>query len=763
MADPRFPQPEQDVSGNGDLPTYDAVAAEVGPNSRFGRWRSWVEKRAAERYSDLTPEVLERQRARGWGEEILNHGPSRTTPQLGLQTKNLITEPPNYPTSSVPSNPSPVPPQINEEILAPSHLRVSQFGSRFLPHSTAPIRCVLPLLADRFVLIGHDDGLSMLNMFPKEWTDDGISDNGPAAAQAKVIWEGEAVYQLTLVEVDHNGTDTPSGVVLALVGSCRENECSSKDVEGTKSLRMYSLSSIISLAKWAASSQYVQPLQMRGSTPGNPHRGTIRKGHHRPHMSITKGLKSLSLDNQPQAPPNPFRHESLSPVQTSPVISPSTSSVNSIFNDEYRGSRSSCTPSHSMDSIEQTWDLVDDLPLRWASDYVSLAISGSRLANTSVLFYDIWSDNASSGSKGALLAVATKSTILLYETPKGERAFRFVKEFYTPSSPRAMRFVYQSLTESMSRSMSDVGGVSTRTRSSPSKLTNHYRSTSSATPGIRYPSQLSLFLLFEKKAGIIRLTDSSVGEVELNDDGPPPAMSAGASLTPNASISSSSSRRNRASWDGFGFIKEKPSWTLPTQVELSSMPSTSVYLLTRSRRTHILQSPLPVDLPNTPPFRTLTWASAPKHVEARVCRPYAHDQEDHPPFLQLIAFGEDGIEVQEINLNQLTVRNRKGKSVANANAPIHAVSDVLGGETAPLCPGGLWHRPVHPDHPDLSRTDSVMSYMSALSYDDNDTEELAAKFISERGIYGWVRKGHSDWRVFWVGGTGREEAESDPL
>ena len=64
-----------------------------------------------------------------------------------------------------------------------------------------------------------------------------------------------SVYQLTLLEVDHNGTDTPTGVVLALVGSCREDESSSKDVEATKSLRMYSLSSIISLAKWAASSK----------------------------------------------------------------------------------------------------------------------------------------------------------------------------------------------------------------------------------------------------------------------------------------------------------------------------------------------------------------------------------------------------------------------------------------------------------------------------------------------------------------------------
>ena len=73
MADPLFPHPEQDASGNGDLPTYDALAAEAGPNSRlvhcpsgccrksqvavlcsrFGRWRQWVEKRSAS--GSLTP------------------------------------------------------------------------------------------------------------------------------------------------------------------------------------------------------------------------------------------------------------------------------------------------------------------------------------------------------------------------------------------------------------------------------------------------------------------------------------------------------------------------------------------------------------------------------------------------------------------------------------------------------------------------------------------------------------------------------------
>lgn len=177
----------------------------------------------------------------------------------------------------------------------------------------------------------------------------------------------------------------------------------------------------------------MQPLKLRGSTPGNPHRGSIRKGHYKSQLSITKGLKSLAIDNQAQTPPRPFRHDSMSPIHSSPGVSPSTSSVSSLFLDELRGPRLSFTPTQSMDSIEESWDVVEDLPLRWASDYVSLAISGSRLANTSVLSYDIWSDPTTTGRKGALLAVATKSTILLYETPKGERAFRFVKVSYPRS------------------------------------------------------------------------------------------------------------------------------------------------------------------------------------------------------------------------------------------------------------------------------------------------------------------------------------------
>lgn len=76
---------------------------------------------------------------------------------------------------------------------------------------------------------------------------------------------------------------------------------------------------------------------------------------------------------------------------------------------------------------EASWDVIEDQPLRWATDFVPLAVAGSRLVNISVLYYALWSDENRRGRGGQFLAVATKNNILLYETPRGERSFRFVK------------------------------------------------------------------------------------------------------------------------------------------------------------------------------------------------------------------------------------------------------------------------------------------------------------------------------------------------
>jgi len=76
---------------------------------------------------------------------------------------------------------------------------------------------------------------------------------------------------------------------------------------------------------------------------------------------------------------------------------------------------------------DSSWDIVDDFPLRWATDFTSLSSSGSRMSNTGVVSYALWHEGSSRSTRRALLAVATKSNIFLYETPKGERAFHFVK------------------------------------------------------------------------------------------------------------------------------------------------------------------------------------------------------------------------------------------------------------------------------------------------------------------------------------------------
>jgi hypothetical protein len=102
-------------------------------------------------------------------------------------------------------------------------------------------------------------------MFPQEWTQDGkITHKGPEEAQARLLWEGEgyvlapcrfvicvltirSVYQMSVLEEESIGDGNPQGVVLALVGL---DSGSPRESEGLRTLRMYSLTSLISLAKW---------------------------------------------------------------------------------------------------------------------------------------------------------------------------------------------------------------------------------------------------------------------------------------------------------------------------------------------------------------------------------------------------------------------------------------------------------------------------------------------------------------------------------
>lgn len=227
---------------------------------------------------------------------------------------------------------------------------------------------------------------------------------------------------MSLLEMEETGESTPQGVALLLVGS--DPECA-KEQEYTRNLRMYNLASLISLAKWAISPkvccttpwklsdikiimQCIKPLNIHRPPNWHPHRSTMKKNRqHKQTGSFAKSLRSLMTDtSQDVEPPPPSSYQEM--LQASP------------------GSDAEPKSPLQRSSTLASWDVVEDLPLRWATDYVPLAAPGSRLMHSPVSTYALWrNDEHARGS--ALLAVAVKSAVLLYESPKGERAFRFVK------------------------------------------------------------------------------------------------------------------------------------------------------------------------------------------------------------------------------------------------------------------------------------------------------------------------------------------------
>ncbi|KAG2013152.1 hypothetical protein CC2G_010089 [Coprinopsis cinerea AmutBmut pab1-1] len=688
-----------------------------------------------------------------------------THPPLHIQTSNLsIHDTPQPPIRDDASLPLP----FVSQSIPPSHLKINQFGSRFLPHATSQIRCILPLMADRLVLIGHDEGLSVLDMFPKDWNENGeVTIKQPNEAQAHLIWKGETIYQMTILELEESGEGTLQGVVLALVGPEPDSPSGTHKDSDFRVLRMYNLGSLTSLARWAVAQKGSRPLDLYRPSHWQAQQQSPRK--HRPQGSIARSLKSLITDT----PPNPPQAAEPTASYHSFLTSPSSGSP-------YRtGGASERESPIRQNSEDSTWDVVDDLPLRWATDFVPLASPGSRLANTSVIAYATWADKNRRGSTGGqLLAIATKNSILLYESPKGERAYRFVKDFYTPLQPKNLTFFDQLVQQEIGL---DSPGKHTRSGSAASIRPVINDQTNGNT--INYGTQLSLFVVFEKKASWIRIADSSVGEFELKEDGGPPPNIMGQfghreGLTPSNSISSVTQRtRSRLSFD----IRESVArWILPTRCELpipielnqfsSNAPATRpVYLLTRGRRTHILPCPLPTKSTSVVPLHVIFWKNTPKNIAVRICNPTRgcitappRFSRHKPTLLQAVAFGENGLEVYETTVLSMFSGQGKGKgrSVSSPFDSVRAEED-LGGDTGFLLSGGNW------DQADelygggsLDRSDTYAPG-SATSYSSLESEAIVSVLRDEIGMYGWCRKGLNDYRIFWVGGSYDDVNEED--
>lgn len=91
---------------------------------------------------------------------------------------------------------SPTAPLAVGQSLEPCQLALQNFGSRFLPHSKTPITAALPLMGDRYLLIGHEEGLDVLDMMPED-----SYEGNPRDARTRAVWRGERRVMLTVCSV----------------------------------------------------------------------------------------------------------------------------------------------------------------------------------------------------------------------------------------------------------------------------------------------------------------------------------------------------------------------------------------------------------------------------------------------------------------------------------------------------------------------------------------------------------------------------------
>ena len=317
---------------------------------------------------------------------------------------------------------------------------------------------------------------------------------------------------------------------------------------------------------------------------------------------------------------------------------------------------------------------------------------------------------------------------------------------------RSLAFIQQAIPDTTPRYPSEsVSGRFHSHKRSESGITLRglVHTSSSSNITFSYGTHLGLFIVFDKKAVWVRLGDSAVGEVELADDDE--ALPVSHLFSRISTVSTATLRtRARLSLD----IRESiAKWLVPVRCELPVPGQIDtlrpVYIITRGKRTHIIPCPFPTRSPPTPPLHAFFWKSSPKHISPRVIHS-KNDPISEPPLLQLVAFSDTGIEVQETTL---TFLKNKGKGRAMPHDLVKAEEDI-GGETGFLAVGGNWDQ--------LDNLYGSQTPVSGQSIESMDSVDLIERMRRDEGIYAWYRKGSEDWRVFWVGGDrSTQDTDSD--
>ncbi len=161
--------------------------------------------------------------------------------------------------------------------LNPTHLTYRKFGSRFLPHSIAPIRCLVSTMDGDLLLSGTADGLLAMQA-----TVDGVEDS----STARMLISGEAFLHMQIVSLRENLVPgkTPHGTLLALVqpydtdpGKRWSSEAETARSLHPAELRLYQLGSLVSLARCAFAMDNFQSLSTTAGA-GTLIRDGLRRG-----------------------------------------------------------------------------------------------------------------------------------------------------------------------------------------------------------------------------------------------------------------------------------------------------------------------------------------------------------------------------------------------------------------------------------------------------------------------------------------------------
>lgn len=86
------------------------------------------------------------------------------------------------------------------------------------------------------------------------------------------------VYQMSLLEIEDNGSGVPQGVVLVIVGPPLDPTSPIKEAEIVRIARMYNLTSLVNLAKWTISQKVRSCESLISAIHNNPTSGCETTG-----------------------------------------------------------------------------------------------------------------------------------------------------------------------------------------------------------------------------------------------------------------------------------------------------------------------------------------------------------------------------------------------------------------------------------------------------------------------------------------------------